>query len=604
MQDSCDDHVDDLAVVAASLGLQVRQDEAARTAEDSDRYKIVKHATTCSSSNVYDNHNLPKYVIQSGTGVGGHEEYSCVSSITSIPFQQEILYPSTSGLVRSVVAEEESKQQQQEDLDEEKSAVPPSFLDLPGSTTDAAVVQKSSLKVLEASVLAKKTINSSAAIVTDDAERALYTLAADLSKKTYARTTTAVEGDGGTSTTPANRGGLLDTATVESQATGHPGAFVILGDTHPPLSNACSNQQHSNGIIHREFIPESSTGTSETEVQFTEETRSPELIQQEWQRLARARSIVGPVVDGQEGGILPVAHPVDARTKRAIAYERQPRCWLASGLILPIFCSLIVLVIVVVAIVVVEGNNNSEEELRRSAIREKIQKAFISDDSIAQVDREDSPYSKAMEWIIVDDPMQLDSTNYNLLQRYYLAHFYFSTTLNEENEWKDCNPPDLSIAGNVDNDSGRSQLCYHETLMSSFHEGLLGGTFSEGGGINYYGDKYISYEEVLATRWLTGAHECQWAGLFCNEHRRVTHLHLEHMNLKGTIPPELGMVESLSSIALPYNNLHGSIPPGISRLTDLIYIDLQVRSKFSTVELLHNGRLLLTYFCCFLSISG
>lgn len=46
------------------------------------------------------------------------------------------------------------------------------------------------------------------------------------------------------------------------------------------------------------------------------------------------------------------------------------------------------------------------------------------------------------------------------------------------------------------------------------------------------------------------------------------------MNLTGTIPPELEILESLQSLSLPYNNLRGQLPSGISNLKSLLRLDV------------------------------
>jgi len=219
-----------------------------------------------------------------------------------------------------------------------------------------------------------------------------------------------------------------------------------------------------------------------------------------------------------------------------------------------------------------------EEEIRQLGVQTRISQALEGGASVSQTSVSGSPYARAMEWILYDDPMQLGFTDDNLLQRYALSLFYFSTILNEEEEWKECNPPPpLPTDDAANGDNGRSQLCYYQELLSSVHLGLLGGGFSDAHGINYHGNQYVLYNEAVAHRWLSGAHECMWAGLFCEEPKKVTHIRLENMTLTGTIPPELSMVEDLRSIDLQYNDLFGPIPSSISFLTNLTYIDLQVR---------------------------
>ena len=54
--------------------------------------------------------------------------------------------------------------------------------------------------------------------------------------------------------------------------------------------------------------------------------------------------------------------------------------------------------------------------------------------------------------------------------------------------------------------------------------------------------------------------ECNWYGVTCTS-GSVTGLFLTDNLLTGTIPPELGALESLTDLWLNSNSLSGSIPP-------------------------------------------
>lgn len=95
-----------------------------------------------------------------------------------------------------------------------------------------------------------------------------------------------------------------------------------------------------------------------------------------------------------------------------------------------------------------------------------------------------SPYSKALEWMTFDDPNELEPEAPNFIQRYLLVYLYFATTT--DRLWETCNPPK--------EDEG--VLCKFKKLVNIFPEELL---------------------FVDSARWLSSAHECNWAGLFCDE---------------------------------------------------------------------------------------
>lgn len=87
------------------------------------------------------------------------------------------------------------------------------------------------------------------------------------------------------------------------------------------------------------------------------------------------------------------------------------------------------------------------------------------------------PNMKALLWIIQHDPIQLEANAYNLIQRYALVTFYYSTT--RDGPWARCNPPkEVGL-----------DYCRHEDLGN--------------------GDK------IYRSRWLSGTHECDWMGITC-----------------------------------------------------------------------------------------
>lgn len=77
---------------------------------------------------------------------------------------------------------------------------------------------------------------------------------------------------------------------------------------------------------------------------------------------------------------------------------------------------------------------------------------------------------------------------------------------------------------------------------------------------------------VNNTNWLNG-HECLWTGVYCelgsNNIVSVTYLNLVTNGLDGSIPSEIGYIESLQRIELGSNQLVGSIPMSFSSLTEL-----------------------------------
>lgn len=74
--------------------------------------------------------------------------------------------------------------------------------------------------------------------------------------------------------------------------------------------------------------------------------------------------------------------------------------------------------------------------------------------------------------------------------------------------------------------------------------------------------------------WATPAPIQTWSGVRLNNRGRVAQLHLRNNRLRGSIPPEIGHLTDLESLALDPNNLSGPIPPEIGNLINLKYLAL------------------------------
>ena len=75
------------------------------------------------------------------------------------------------------------------------------------------------------------------------------------------------------------------------------------------------------------------------------------------------------------------------------------------------------------------------------------------------------------------------------------------------------------------------------------------------------------------TNWKSDSHECLWKGIYCdldaNNIVSITYLNLVTNNLDGSIPEEIGYIETLRRIELGSNQLVGPIPQTFSRLSEL-----------------------------------
>lgn len=106
----------------------------------------------------------------------------------------------------------------------------------------------------------------------------------------------------------------------------------------------------------------------------------------------------------------------------------------------------------------------------------------------------DSPYRKALDWTMNDDPMQLTANSSNLLQRYIAAYLYFATTVGGpwSGPWTSCNPPKDPWSGSV--------VCIFKKLVDTFT---------------------MEYEDITTNAWLTNSSECTWAGVSCDENGQI-----------------------------------------------------------------------------------
>ncbi|CAB9521321.1 leucine Rich Repeat [Seminavis robusta] len=141
---------------------------------------------------------------------------------------------------------------------------------------------------------------------------------------------------------------------------------------------------------------------------------------------------------------------------------------------------------------------------------------------------------KALDWMVNQDPRQLEYDAPNLVQRFLLVLLYYQTTRHKP--WKDCNPPSTSQA------SASVRFCYEP-------DRITGETTS-----NIWGDQ-----------WLSASHECQWAGVTCemgqSKESEVVELVPWWNQLNGPLPWEITRLPQLKQLVLGGNLLTGLLPP-------------------------------------------
>lgn len=120
---------------------------------------------------------------------------------------------------------------------------------------------------------------------------------------------------------------------------------------------------------------------------------------------------------------------------------------------------------------------------------------------------EATPYYEAAQWMLYRDPTRVTRRGYrrrlqsnntviieytdddlDYIQRYLLVFLYFATTNNGRRQWTSCNPigPEFT-----------EEDCVYSKAIRKLPSGE------------------IQYEPIPWTRWLSGAEECNWAGVTC-----------------------------------------------------------------------------------------
>lgn len=220
--------------------------------------------------------------------------------------------------------------------------------------------------------------------------------------------------------------------------------------------------------------------------------------------------VYGPSLDGygtarsgestNEG--LAVAITVEDTFNDAIEYDPDAEtlilknrrfCVYTFGAVL--LCTAIIVGVIGIVVALAENRNGRDTfpptqspSISPSSREEKIYRDQFMKVVGEAVMQRGSPHDKAANWIISADPLSLSADASNLIQRYLLALFYYTTTDNGRRPWPSCNPPE----------GDENTTCVFSKLeIDSVNESTY----------------YIS---VPAVRWLSGTHECEWVGHSCD----------------------------------------------------------------------------------------
>ena len=116
-------------------------------------------------------------------------------------------------------------------------------------------------------------------------------------------------------------------------------------------------------------------------------------------------------------------------------------------------------------------------------IRENIER-FVR---FSELEDPNSPYHKALDWITHDDPMSVTPDQSHFIQRYIIAYLYFATSTKQP--WNSGCAPIYDLRGEEGSDRCTWSYMHSPSKLQNF----------------------------TGHRWLSGASECDWAGIDCDE---------------------------------------------------------------------------------------
>jgi hypothetical protein len=122
-----------------------------------------------------------------------------------------------------------------------------------------------------------------------------------------------------------------------------------------------------------------------------------------------------------------------------------------------------------------------------TSARSSVFRSFFAQEVSPKVYIMGTPHYRAVEWIMNEDPLQMEPNNPRLLQRYMMAFLYYHTTKNGEESWRSCNPPQ---GDEVD-------TCTYLEFTRLDNDTIA----------------YTPKEDRI--RWLSGQDECFWEGVLC-----------------------------------------------------------------------------------------
>jgi len=200
---------------------------------------------------------------------------------------------------------------------------------------------------------------------------------------------------------------------------------------------------------------------------------------------------------------------------------------------------------------------SSREELEDSTSLPYKALQWLSDIDKAQVGR-----------IAKDDTVHHDAEDYEILERYALAMFFYSTHQHNED--------DTAMFGGDSNDETLQAALLNSEAMYTMDQDTQQASSSSSSPLNQQQPDWRH-----RTEWMTERHVCEWYGVQCHRSGRVSALQLKQNFLSGYIPGQLRALSEMQHLDLSHNNLRQQMPEVLwdaATWPDLQTVDLSYNS--------------------------
>ena len=167
------------------------------------------------------------------------------------------------------------------------------------------------------------------------------------------------------------------------------------------------------------------------------------------------------------------------------------------------------------------------------------------------------PQQQAFDWLLRDDGAQLCPDDDNLIQRYVLAVFYFSTN---GDSWRECNAPFIFDPCEV-------------TTPLSVEDANAACTLTTVNATTIFPNDIRG-----SNAWLSPDSECLWGGVSCYatgtpNAGKVNVIEFEDNDLSGVLPSEMEQLDNMRFFALERGTISGPIPSSYGNLNSLLLLD-------------------------------